>query len=109
LPHKRVCVVEPKKVVAITGLFGIKKTGREHSVIFSFSIGVALFFSLFLLIAPLFHLFLQNRADTLVRSSGLDSVSAMIGLLGLCVVGALVGLHRRLAAVEKGTTSGQKS
>jgi hypothetical protein len=77
-------------------------------VIFSFSLGVALFFSLFLLIDPLFHLF-QNRADLLVRRGSIDSISAMMGLLGLCVVGVLFSLHRRLSAVEKGNAIGKKS
>lgn len=78
------------------------------SVIFSFSIGMALFFALFFLIDPIFHLF-QNRADVLVRQVGLDSMSVMMGLLGLFVVSALLRLHRRLTAIEKGTSIENKS
>lgn len=77
-------------------------------MIFSFSIGMALFFALFFLIDPIFHL-LQNRADALVRQVGLDSMSVMIGLMGFFVVTALLRLNRRLTAIEKGTSIENKS
>jgi hypothetical protein len=83
---------------------------EAHSVNFYsyFSLGVALFFSLFFLIAPLLHLF-ENRADAFVRQVGLDSMSVMIGLLGFFLLSAFLGLHRRLSAIEKGTSIGKKS
>lgn len=81
---------------------------EAHNMNLSFALFFVAFCSLFFLAVPVLHLF-QNRADVLVRQVGVDSISTIVGLMGLFTVSALLRLHRRLSELEKASSLPQKS
>ncbi len=61
-------------------------------------------YTLFFFAVPIYHT-VTNRDLQPALKINVDSLSTIVGLLGVSVITAVVSLHRRIASLEKGASA----
>ncbi len=72
------------------------------------SVFMLVFYSLFFFALPIYHQ-VTNRDLQQALKINVDSLSILVGLLGVSVITAVVSLHRRIASLEKAASTGPQS